>query len=30
MVQLDIKKSLDMDDSVIYKTSFNRANLYYE
>ncbi|MCF8326006.1 MAG: ATP-dependent DNA helicase [Leadbetterella sp.] len=29
-VQLDIKKSLDMDDSVIYKTSFNRANLYYE
>jgi ATP-dependent DNA helicase RecQ len=29
-VQLDIKKSLNMDDSVIYKTSFNRANLYYE
>ena len=29
-VQLDIKKSLDMDDSVIYKTSFNRANLHYE
>jgi ATP-dependent DNA helicase RecQ len=29
-VQLDIKKSLDMDDSLIYKTSFNRANLYYE
>ncbi|MFS0489838.1 RecQ family ATP-dependent DNA helicase [Leadbetterella byssophila] len=29
-VQLDIKKSLNMDDSVIFKTSFNRANLYYE
>ena len=29
-VQLDIKKSLEMDDSVIYKTSFNRSNLYYE
>lgn len=29
-VQLDIKKSLNMDDSVIYKTSFNRSNLYYE
>lgn len=29
-VQLDIKKSLDMDDSELFKTSFNRANLYYE
>lgn len=29
-VQLDIKKSLNMDDSVIFKTSFNRSNLYYE
>ena len=29
-VQLDIKKRLNMDDSVIFKTSFNRANLYYE
>jgi ATP-dependent DNA helicase RecQ len=29
-VQLDIKKSLDIDDSVVFKTSFNRANLYYE
>lgn len=29
-VQLDIKKSLNMDESVIFKTSFNRANLYYE
>lgn len=29
-VQLDIKKNLNMDDSVTFKTSFNRANLYYE
>jgi len=29
-VQLDIKKNLDMDDSNLFKTSFNRANLYYE
>ncbi|NBA87991.1 RecQ family ATP-dependent DNA helicase [Emticicia sp. CRIBPO] len=29
-VQLDIQKNLNMDDSVLYKTSFNRANLYYE
>ena len=29
-VQLDIKKSLDMDDSLVFKTSFNRSNLYYE
>ena len=29
-VQLDIKKNLDMDDSTLFKTSFNRANLYYE
>jgi len=29
-VQLDIQKSLNMDDSELYKTSFNRSNLYYE
>ncbi len=29
-VQIDIQKSLDMDDSNIFKTSFNRSNLYYE
>ncbi|MBK9511550.1 MAG: ATP-dependent DNA helicase RecQ [Cytophagaceae bacterium] len=29
-VQLDIMKSLDMDNSELFKTSFNRANLYYE
>ncbi|MGL4632105.1 MAG: RecQ family ATP-dependent DNA helicase [Leadbetterella sp.] len=29
-VQLDIKKNLNMDESVVFKTSFNRANLYYE
>jgi ATP-dependent DNA helicase RecQ len=29
-VQLDIKKNLNMDDSKLFKTSFNRANLYYE
>ncbi|WP_341226124.1 ATP-dependent DNA helicase RecQ [uncultured Arcticibacterium sp.] len=29
-VQMDIKKNLDMDDSTLFKTSFNRANLYYE
>ena len=29
-VQLDIMKSLNMDDSEVFKTSFNRANLYYE
>lgn len=29
-VQLDIQKNLNMDDSTVFKTSFNRANLYYE
>ncbi|UBM60647.1 ATP-dependent DNA helicase [Marinilongibacter aquaticus] len=29
-VQMDIKKNLNMDDSTLFKTSFNRANLYYE
>lgn len=29
-VQLDIQKNLDMDDSQLFKSSFNRANLYYE
>lgn len=29
-VQIDIQKSLNMDDSHIFKTSFNRTNLYYE
>lgn len=29
-VQLDIKKSLDMEDTSVFKTSFNRTNLYYE
>lgn len=29
-VQLDIKKNLRMDDSTVYKSSFNRENLYYE
>jgi ATP-dependent DNA helicase RecQ len=29
-VQIDIQKSLNMDDSEVYKTSFNRTNLYYE
>jgi ATP-dependent DNA helicase RecQ len=29
-VQLDIKKSLDLEDNLTFKTSFNRANLYYE
>ncbi len=29
-VQMDIKKNLSMDDSTLFKTSFNRANLYYE
>ncbi|MCR9063235.1 MAG: ATP-dependent DNA helicase [Cytophagales bacterium] len=29
-VQMDIKKNLNMDDSKVFKTSFNRANLYYE
>ena len=29
-VQHDIKKNLGMDDSVLFKSSFNRPNLYYE
>ncbi len=29
-VQLDIQKNLGMSDAMIYKSSFNRANLYYE
>jgi len=29
-VQHDIQKNLGMKDSVVYKSSFNRANLYYE
>ncbi len=29
-VQLDIQKNLHMDESELFKTSFNRANLYYE
>ncbi|MFB0945685.1 MAG: ATP-dependent DNA helicase RecQ [Spirosomataceae bacterium] len=29
-VQLDIQKNLNMDDSMVFKTSFNRKNLYYE
>lgn len=29
-VQHDIQKNLGMNDAVVYKSSFNRANLYYE
>ncbi|MFN8358078.1 MAG: RecQ family ATP-dependent DNA helicase [Spirosomataceae bacterium] len=29
-VQQDIQKNLQMEDSVIFKSSFNRKNLYYE
>lgn len=29
-VQMDIKKNLRMDDSTVFKSSFNRTNLYYE
>ncbi len=29
-VQLDIQKNLQMEDADIFKTSFNRKNLYYE
>lgn len=29
-VQIDIQKNLQMDDAVLFKTSFNRKNLYYE
>ncbi|MFM1914192.1 MAG: hypothetical protein RIR51_2045 [Bacteroidota bacterium] len=29
-VQLDIQKTLGMEDAQVFKTSFNRTNLYYE
>lgn len=29
-VQMDIQKSLNMQDSKVFKSSFNRGNLYYE
>ncbi len=29
-VQQDIQKNLDMDDATVFKSSFNRKNLYYE
>lgn len=29
-VQVDIQKNLQMEDAVLYKSSFNRKNLYYE
>src|SRR5438270_894342 len=29
-VQLDIQKNLAMMDAIVFKASFNRANLYYE
>lgn len=29
-VQSDIRKNLQMNDAVLYKSSFNRPNLYYE
>ncbi len=29
-VQIDIQRNLDMDDAELYKSSFNRQNLYYE
>ena len=29
-VQQDIQKNLNMDDATLYKSSFNRTNLYYE
>lgn len=29
-VQMDIQKSLNMLDAVVFKSSFNRTNLYYE
>jgi ATP-dependent DNA helicase RecQ len=29
-VQLDIQKNLSMEEASVFKTSFNRANLYYE
>lgn len=29
-VQSDIQKNLNMNDAIVYKSSFNRSNLYYE
>lgn len=29
-VQIDIQKNLNMEDATIFKSSFNRTNLYYE
>lgn len=29
-VQIDIQKSLQMEDAIVYKTSFNRSNLFYD
>jgi ATP-dependent DNA helicase RecQ len=29
-VQQDIQKNLNMDDATLFKSSFNRKNLYYE
>ncbi len=29
-VQLDVQKNLDMDGAKLFKSSFNRSNLYYE
>ncbi len=29
-VQLDIQKNLSMDEAMLFKSSFNRTNLYYE
>ena len=29
-VQHDIQKNLDIEDAIVYKSSFNRPNLYYE
>ncbi len=29
-VQQDIRRNLQMEDSVVFKSSFNRSNLYYE
>lgn len=29
-VQQDIQKNLQMNDAIVYKSSFNRTNLYYE
>ena len=29
-VQSDIQKNLQMNDAIVFKSSFNRSNLYYE